>query len=113
MCVGSSFDAHYSWTNEYSNLSEKYVFRGFTGSVLKYEQEYTEWRLSLFDNPFIYATYNGSEPYPFGTFNWYIFNDTCKKVEPSLIISKNVNKMPLNFNGCNTNNEFNCADGTW
>ena len=113
MCVGSSFDAHYGWTNEYSDHAEKYIYRGFTSSVLKYDHENTEWRLGVYDNPFIYAIYNGSEAYPFGTLYWYIFNDTCKKIEPSLVLSKDVHKVSLNFNSCNTNTEFNCADGTW
>ena len=64
----------------------------------------------LYDNPNIYATCNESIGYPFGMLNWYFFNDTCEQVVPE---QTNVHKLPINFNGCNPNYEYNCHDGTW
>ena len=79
LCYGSSFDAHYGWTGEFSNNTEIYYFRGFADSLLNYDPIKSEWKLSLYTNPTIYATCNEST-YPFGTLNWYFFNDTCQRI---------------------------------
>ena len=112
LCYGSSFDAHYGWTGEYSENSEIYYFRGFSNSLLVYDQLKSEWKLTLYSNPNIYATCNEST-YPFGMLNWYFFNDTCQRVGSEQTVAKNVYRLPINFNGCNSNYEYNCLDGTW
>ncbi len=43
--------------------------------------------------------------YPFGTYNWYVYNDTCSKGFDAMI-------RKISFSICNED-EFNCADGTW
>ena len=79
-----------------------------------FDKKASQWKLSLYSNPNVYAILNGSDvSYPFGTHDWYIFNDTCKYIGLDKTIRPNIFKMPLNFNGCNPNIEFNCADGTW
>ena len=103
LCRGSSFDAHYGWTGEYSQGTELYTFNGFKTSFLQYDSEKSHWKLTTDANSATYAILNGSSIYPFGTQKWYIFNDTCQSEPRSF----------LNFNGCNTYNEFNCLDGTW
>ena len=112
LCYGSSFDAHYGWTGEYSENTEIYYFRGFSNSLLVYDQQKSEWKLTLYSNPNIYATCNEST-YPFGMLNWYFFNDTCQRIGSEQTVAKNVYRLPINFNGCNSNYEYNCLDGTW
>ena len=96
---------------------ELYNFRGFSSSLLNYDLNKSEWKLTLYSNPNIYATCNESNYpssiYPFGKFNWYFFGDTCKHIEPEKVLAKNVYKLPINFNACDPNSEFNCEDGTW
>ena len=125
LCSGSSFDQHYYWTGEYSKNTELYYFRGFSSSLLTYDPKKSEWKLTMYTNPNIYATCNESviDPnddtppsslnYPFGTFHWYFFRDTCKKIGHEKILAKNVHKLTISFNACDENNEFTCSDGTW
>ena len=112
LCIGSAFDAHYGWTGDFSPDSEIYYFRGVTQSLLEYDNENSEWRLSVYGNPSIYATTNESV-YPFGTMNWYFYGDTCQQIGAENVIEDGVYKLPINFNGCDPNKEFNCRDGTW
>ena len=112
LCFGSTFDAHYGWTGDYSPNTEIYYFRGVTQSLLSYDTEKSEWRLSNYGNPSIYATTNESV-YPFGTMNWYFHGDTCQRISAENMVAENVYKLPINFNGCDPNSEFNCRDGTW
>ena len=69
-----------------------------------------EWKLGIYSNPLVYATYNGTSLHPFGSNDWYVYNDTCKDVDK---FDKEMNKMTLNLNACNPNSEYNCVDGTW
>ena len=78
LCDGSSFDAHYGMTTEYSKGTEIYFFRGFENSLLQYNDDKSEWKLSLYSKPSIYAIFNGTATYPFGVQKWFVFNDACK-----------------------------------
>ena len=103
-------------TTEYSKGTEIYFFRGFENSILQYNNDKSEWKLSLYSKPSIYAIFNGTATYPFGVQKWFVFNDTCKYESEdeleSIEIKKN-HKLSFNFNACHPNEEFNCADGTW
>ena len=103
LCHGSSFDAHYGWTGKYSQGTEVYYFNGFKNSLLQYDNEKSQWKITTDTNSETYAILDGSSIYPFGTQKWNIFNDSCRFEQSSF----------LNYNGCNTYNEFNCMDGTW
>ena len=105
-------DEHYGWTGKYIENTEIYDFRGFSNSLLTYDVDKSEWKLILYTNPNIYATCNESF-YPFGTLNWYFYGDTCQQIGSENVVAKNVYKLPINFNACNPNTDFNCADGTW
>ena len=105
LCDGSSFDAHFGMTSEYSKNTEIYFFRGFQNSLLEYRYKTSMWIMTLYTNPSIYATFNGTATYPFGVQKWNIFNDTCKQ--------KTNEESILNFNACHPKDEYNCADGTW
>ena len=76
-----------------------YYFRGFSSSLLSYDPKKSEWKLTKYSNPNIYATCNESI-YPFGTLNWYFYEDTCRQIliEPEKIVAKNVYKLPISFN---------------
>ena len=130
LCSGSSFDKHYYWTGEYSKDTELYYFRGFSNSLLHYEPKKSEWKLTLYSNPNVYATCNQtaihtnilkkSQPhsvssvgYPFGTFQWIFFGDTCKMIGSEKILTKNIYNLTISFNACNESSEFTCGDGTW
>ena len=89
-----------------------YYFRGFSNSLLSFDKDRSEWKLTLDSNSETYATCNESIKYPFGTHNWYFYNDNCKSTESEYSSDKDVLKLPINFNGCNSE-EFNCADGSW
>ena len=97
---------HYSFTKEYSSNTEIYTFRGFKSSIIYYDADASEWRLSLYSKPSVFATYNGTDLYPFGSNDWYVYNDTCKDY-------KEVNVININMNACDPETEFNCKDGTW
>lgn len=115
LCYGSSFDHHYSWTGNLSeDTSQLYDFRGFSKSYLSYEMDRKEWVLSLYTDSDIYATTNETDGqmYPFGTFNWFFFNDTCTRAGPSETVAENTFRMPISLSSC-TDDEFTCRDGTW
>ena len=66
LCEGSLFDAHYGWTGKYNqDESEVYYFRGFSNSLLSFDNDRSEWKLTLDSNSEVYATYNESINYPF------------------------------------------------
>jgi hypothetical protein len=97
LCYGSTFDAHYGWTG-LRNQSEKYSFRGFSKSMLEWDQRNMEWKLFLYNNPLIYATCNESgEGYPFGTLSWHFFNDTCPRAGVAETVAPNIYKFQISF----------------
>ena len=97
-----------------SNAAPKHSFSGFTSTIMKWNESNSEWRLSVYGNSLTYAICNETGlDYPFGDHKWYIFNDECQYFGSEQKISKNAYKLTLNFNGCNTKDEFNCKDGTW
>ena len=105
LCEGSSFDAHFGMTSEYDKRTEIYSFIGFQNSFLEYHFETSAWKLTLYSNPSIYATFKGTAIYPFGVQTWNVFNDSCNQ--------KTNTELSLNFNACHSEDEYNCADGTW
>ena len=78
--------------------------------MIYYDVDASEWKLVTYSKPSVFATYNGTAIYPFGSNDWYIHNDTCKETNK---YNKEINIMTLNLNACDPNREFNCIDGTW
>ena len=78
--------------------------------MIHYDHGASEWRLLAYGKPSVFATYNGTATYPFGSNDWYVYNDTCKKINE---YNKEINIMTLNLNACDPNTEFNCLDGVW
>jgi hypothetical protein len=121
MCPGTLFDYHYSWTgmltaanylNEdggVENEQKKYSFSGFASSDLSWDQNLTSWVLRRDNQPFIYATTNGT--YPFGTNMWHFVNDTCVGDEDNLV-ANDTYQVKISFSSC-TDDQFNCDDGSW
>ena len=116
LCSTSSFDLLYGWTESLSSKSKKFEFNGYTStSNLIWDEEISEWKIVHLNNPYIFATCNQTEssvPFPIGIHHWYIFNDTCDKVEKVNTINQNIHVRDLSFSGCNFE-EFTCQDGTW
>ena len=84
LCYGTSFDQHFSWSTEWDKEAEHYNLQGFSNSIIKWSNEQKEWRLILRENRTIYGTCNETYGlYPFGTFNWHFFNDTCDSENPN------------------------------
>ena len=79
LCIGTSFDKHFSWTGNWDNKTEQYYFQGLSNSIIQWNDDQKEWRLMLYQNKTIYGTCNETQGlYPFGTFDWNFFNDTCQ-----------------------------------
>ena len=99
LCYGTSFDQHFGWTPTRDPVTEQYSFRGFSKSIMKWNAENNEWRLTLYQNENIYGICNETtgQFYPFGIYNWYFFNDTCSRDEP--IQGKATYKFPISFSG--------------
>ena len=73
LCSTSSLDQYYGW------VTEKQDIRGFTNTALKFDNLANNWKLTLYDNPNIYAIFNETNvEIPFGKHFWYVFNDTCE-----------------------------------
>ena len=95
LCYGTSFDKHFSWTGE---KTEHYYFQGFSNSIIEWKDDQKEWRLTLNQNKSIYGVCNETQGlYPFGTFNWHFFNDTCQ-VETPIYGSQSLH-YPISFSG--------------
>ena len=108
LCPQSKFDVHFGWTGQIlDNVERKFMFRGFSKSILTWESQDNAWKLATYSDNNVIAILNETGiRYPFGTQNWFVFNDTCT-------IGANVKKTRLlSFSTCNENS-FNCADGTW
>ena len=98
LCHGTSFDQHFSWSREWDKEAEHYNFQGFSNSIIQWNHDQKEWRLTLHENETIYGTCNETHGlFPFGTFNWHFFNDTCQ-VE-SHVHSNQPLKYPISFSG--------------
>ena len=79
LCIGTLFDHHFSWTGERDKETKRYHFQGFANSIIQWNDDQKEWRLTLYQNKTIYATCNETDGlYPSGTFDWNFFNDTCQ-----------------------------------
>jgi hypothetical protein len=62
----------------------------------------------------VYAICNEKEPnYPFGTFMWYFYNDTCSRAGDEQMVGENIYKLPISLSACDGKKDFNCRDGTW
>ena len=98
LCYGTSFDRHFSWTGSWDPESEQYSFRGFSKSIIKWNNEKKEWILTSYQDKTIYGICNETfEFYPFGTYNWYFFNDTCLRDEA--IQENYIYEFPISFSG--------------
>ena len=82
-------------------MDGRHSFRGYTGTILRFDKATEQWRLELYSTPDVFATSNGTE-YPFGQQKWTMVGDPCYEAK--------VNVVTLNINACNTT-EFNCEDG--
>ena len=84
---------------------------GFKDSYLKYDYSENQWVVKMYNNPYVFAINNETDNksmLPFGTHDWYIFNDTCNYDGNSLM-----RKTKLSLSRC-AEDEFTCQnDGTW
>ena len=104
LCIGTAFDFDFGWTGSWESSSEKYSFRGFSKSFIEWNNQKSEWNMTLYHDKSIYAVCTDCDnKYPFGTHNWQFFNETCK--------DENVDNVTISFSGCN-NEEYTCKDGT-
>ena len=55
LCEGSSFDTHYGWPPIVNENSKKLGLYGFTGSILKWDENEKFWKISLYNDPYKYA----------------------------------------------------------
>ena len=106
LCYGTTFDKHFSWTGLRDEGSEQTFFRGFSNSIIKWNNEKKEWHLKLYEDETIYAICNETSVskngiYPFGVLDWYFFQDTCERDEP--IQGTEVFKFPISFSGEDSN----------
>ena len=90
------------------SLFLRYILRGFTDSYIHYVKSEDLWKLSSYKTNDSYATLKyDSKLYPFGKYEWTIYNDNCKKKSGALKEYKT-----LSLTSCKID-EFNCYDGTW
>ena len=90
--------------------SKRYTFRGFTTSILSWDQGNAQWNLNLYGKPNTYAFCNESGiDYPFGSKIWYFVNDSCSQ---EIVLPTNEYPRYISFSAC-TVEEFTCNDGTW
>ena len=106
LCYGTTFDKHFSWTGLWDEETEHSFFRGFSNSIIKWNNEKKEWHLKLYEDETIYAICNETSVskngiYPFGVLDWYFFQDTCKRDEP--IQGTRVFKFRISLAGDNFN----------
>ena len=103
-CYGTSFDNHFSLVSK--SDKNHYLLQGFSKSAIEFNETKKEWKHYLYSNKNVFAICNETDGnYPFGTHNWYIFNDTCRDNLEFRI-------QPLSFSAC-SDNEFVCKDGGW
>ncbi len=78
-----------------------YVLRGYSKSVIQYDEKEELWKISLLTVNTTYATTNVTD-YPFGKQQWTIYNDPC--FGPGEVTTT------LDLNACNVT-EYNCVSG--
>ena len=106
LCYGTAFDKHFSWTGLWDEETEHYYFRGYSNSIIKWNDKKKEWHLTLYEDKTIYAICNDTNIskhglYPFGILDWYFFQDTCEHEEP--IQDTKMFKFPISFAGNDSN----------
>ena len=106
LCYGTAFDKHFSWTGLWDEETEHYYFRGYSNSIIKWNDKKKEWHLTLYEDKTIYAICNDTNIskhglYPFGILDWYFFQDTCEGDEP--IQGTEVFKFPISLSGEDSN----------
>ena len=106
LCYGTAFDKHFSWTGLWDEETEHYYFRGYSNSIIKWNEKKKEWHLTLYEDKTIYAICNDTNIskhglYPFGILDWYFFQDTCEGDEP--IQGTEVFKFPISLSGEDSN----------
>ena len=106
LCYGTAFDKHFSWTGLWDEETEHYYFRGYSNSIIKWNEKKKEWHLTLYEDKTIYAICNDTNVsknglYPFGILDWYFFQDTCEGDEP--IQGIEVFKFPISLSGEDSN----------
>ena len=77
LCNPTLFDSNYGWTGEVSGQQEKYTFRGYRSSDMKFDEETNQWMITTKLKETALATTNSTLGYPMGTHYWYFYNDTC------------------------------------
>jgi len=100
LCYGSIFDLEYT-LSETLHDEQKYVFHGFTDSIISYDAGQNGWILQSLRRPQTYAT-TPTQDYPLGGQEWTVYNDLC---------GQNGTEVVLNLNACD-DDDFNCADGS-
>ena len=73
---------------------------GFQNSIIRWNRFARQWKMSIYDDPYVYATLNGTFESIFGENLWHLTNDTCGYTSI------------LSFSRCQTD-EFICQDGAW
>ena len=71
------FDSNYGWTGEVSGEQEKFTFRGYRYSDMKFDEENNQWVITTKLKETALATTNSTLGYPMGTHYWYFYNDGC------------------------------------
>lgn len=104
-------DIYYGWSGELTGWHQKYQIFGLKDSYLKYDYKENHWVAGIYSSPYTFAITNETDNksvLPFGTYNWYVFNDTCNDEGNSL-----VKKTKLSLSRCG-DNKFTCqSGGTW
>ena len=77
LCNPTLFDSNYGWTGEVSGEQEKYTFRGYRSSDMRFDEETNQWMITTKLKETALATTNSTLGYPMGTHYWYFYNDTC------------------------------------
>ena len=106
LCHMEHFDYKYKWTNEI--IDEKYVFRGYTGSLIYWNRSNKTWTVSgsfRKENQKLQLP-NLREVYPVGLQTWDMPDDQCGHLS-----DQTSTKFLLNLSPCDPDS-FNCNDGT-
>ena len=112
LCQESLFDRRYTLTGKLSTgKNPRYRFVGDIESFLYWDDIQEYWKIVKINDNSIYAINNETENlYPFGTYHWYFFNDSCTNEKEN--IGENVYLAEISITTCNED-MFNCRDGTW